>query len=241
MSAHRKHIAKYTQQYRQLYPTASLLVLESSVADFVLRTNRTQHEAIRPARDVLLSHISSSSSDRVEHSVALHSFSNGGLQCATQLIASLPSEHRVQVFNAIVLDSCPGEATYHRSVHAMSLSLPKHPLSRIVGVPLVHLMICMFNIYFFLFQVENAVSRIRKQTNDPAMIALNVPRLYVYSKADQLVLEDDVASHVADARRKGYSKVQELLFESSAHCAHAMTHKEQYWKAVATIFGDRRS
>lgn len=123
----------------------------------------------------------------------------------------------------------------------MSLSLPKHPVARSIGIPLVHLMICIFNIYFFVFGVENAVSRIRKQTNDPAIFDLNVPRLYVYSKADHLVLEDDVASHIADARRKGFSKVQELLFETSAHCAHAMTHKEQYWKAVASIFGDRNS
>ena len=33
MSAHRKHISKYTSHYRLKYPNADLLIIESSIAD----------------------------------------------------------------------------------------------------------------------------------------------------------------------------------------------------------------
>lgn len=45
----------------------------------------------------------------------------------------------------------------------------------------------------------------------------------------------DVKSHADDAKIKGYRETSEVLFEASAHCAHAMAHKEQYWEAVAGL------
>ena len=41
MSAYCKHIVKYIEQYRQKYPGAEILVIESSIADVFYRTNKT--------------------------------------------------------------------------------------------------------------------------------------------------------------------------------------------------------
>ncbi|KAM0723094.1 hypothetical protein Q7P37_001294 [Cladosporium fusiforme] len=244
MSANRKHIAKYTQQYRHQHPGAAILVLETSVSD-VFETSLSEiaascaakkHKQLAPAREIILSHLTAP--DHARQRIVLHVFSNGGAACATTLVSSLPAEQRLRAFNAIVFDSCPGEATYQRSVHAFSLSLPKHPLAQIIGLPLVHFMICMFGLVFFLFSAENFMARIRRQLNEPALFAVEVPRLYVFSHADKLVLSRDVASHAADARRKGYLKVSELPFENSAHCAHAMAHGEQYWAAVDRVISE---
>jgi len=53
-------------------------------------------------------------------------------------------------------------------------------------------------------------------------------RLYIYSKADELVPHEDVDSHAKDARLKGCNSVVQVLFENSRHYAHAMAHKDQY-------------
>lgn len=234
MSANRKHIAKYTQQHRKQYPDAEVLVIESSVADIIYRPNHTQQERLRPARDILFSHISSQTQDD-QRKVLLHVFSNGGAQCALQLVTGLPDDLRLAAFTAVVFDSCPGEATYQQSVRAMILSLPKTAWAKYFGIPLIHIMLCLFYLSFLVPGSENVVSQSRKQLNDPGLFSPLVPRLYIYSKADQLVLYEDVKTHVDDAKQKGYLAVSELLFEASGHCAHAMTHKDEYWKTIDGI------
>lgn len=233
MSANRKHIAKYTQQHRRQYPDSELLVIESSVADIIYRTNHTQQRRLRPALDIVLSHITKPKQSGRQQ-VLLHLFSNGGASSALQLAAGLENYRRT-AFSAIVFDSCPGAATYQQAVRAISLSLPKSPMAKYLGVPLIHLMLCLFYLSFLIPGTENMVSRSRRQLNDPRYFSSLVPRVYVYSEADQLVLYQDVKSHVDDAKRNGYEDVKELLFEASGHCAHAMVHKDEYWKAIDNI------
>lgn len=233
MSANRKHISKYTNYYRQEYPAAELLVIESSIADIFYRTNKTQQSRLRLARDIVTSHIPSHGQGNPQ--ILLHVFSNGGAQCAVQLATSLSPEHRPKAFSAMILDSCPGEATYARSVHAMSLSLPKSPIARYLGPLLIHFTLCLFYLAIFIFQFETVITRSRRCLNDPKMFWTGVPRVYVYSKADELVLWGDVESHAEDAKRRGYADVRRVLFGDSAHCAHAMAHREEYWRAVEGV------
>lgn len=235
MSANRKHIAKYTSQYRQQYPDADILVVESGVADMVYRSNKTQQQRLRIARDALVSHIAYTAPDHDPPRVVLHVFSNGGAQCATQLAALLPPDTRRHAFSAIIFDSCPGTATYQRTVHAMSLSMLRSPLAKIIGPPIIHLVLCFLYFALWVTGAEDVITRVRKQLNDHMMFNPEVPRLYVYSKADQLVPWQDVKSHADDAKIKGYTKTDELMFESSAHCAHAMSHKDQYWQAIGAL------
>lgn len=235
MSANRKHIAKYTQQYRELYPSADTLVLESSVADLTYRGDKIQHRRLRPALDVVLSHITSAAQSGSQHRIVLHVFSNGGTQCAARLISGLPEQHRSDAFGTLIFDSCPGEATYELSARAMALSLPKHPVAKILGVPLIHLMLCVYVFIFFVTDSKDVVARSKRKLNDPTFISSKTARLYIFSSQDQLVLEKDVRSHAADARSKGFVEVLELPFPDSGHCAHALVHKERYWETVDRI------
>jgi hypothetical protein len=241
MSANRKHIAKYTQQYRQQYEHADILVVESGVLDMVYRTIQSQQTRLRPARDILLSHLSSTVQDPGQQGAVLHMFSNGGAQCAVQLAAMLPPDIRRHAFSTIILDSCPGTATYQRTVHAMSLSMPKTPVAEILGPPILHLVLCIIFLALFITGAEDVITRIRKQLNDGELFGHDVPRLYVYSKADQLVPWQDVKSHADDSRREGYVRTGEVMFEASAHCAHALSHKYEYWGAIGTLLGTQGS
>lgn len=235
MSANRKHITKYTRQYHELYPNADILVLESSVADLTYRTDHVQHRRLRPALDVVLSHATSATQSGSRSHVLLHVFSNGGTQCAARLISGLPEEHRRTAFKTLVFDSCPGEATYALSARAMALSLPKHPLARLLGIPLIHLLLCMCLLIFIVTNSEDVVTRSKRRLNDPDFVDSKTARLYIFSSKDQLVLVKDVRSHAADAKRNGFAEVWELPFTDSGHCAHAMVHKELYWAAVHEV------
>ena len=235
MAASRKHIAKYTQQYRHQYPEAEILVVESGVAEMVYRTNSSQQARLQPARHVLLSHTSENPQSHGQRQAVLHVFSNGGSQCAIQLLTTLPEHIRLQVFRAIVFDSCPGTATYQRTVHAITLAMPKFPLMTYLGLPILHIVLCLIFLALFVTRAEDVITRLRRQLNDHKLFSPDVPRLYIYSKADRLVPYQDVKRHVEDARIKGYRASSEVLFEDSAHCAHAMAHKERYWAAVAEL------
>lgn len=235
MSANRKHIAKYTSQYRQQYPDAGILVVESGVADMVYRSNKTQQQRLYIARDALVPYIAYTKPGHDPPRVVLHVFSNGGAQCAIQLAALLPPDTRRHAFRAIIFDSCPGTATYQRTVHAMSLSMLRSPLAKIIGPPVIHLVLCFLYFALWVTGAEDVITRIRRQLNDHMLFDPEVPRLYMYSRADQLVPWQDVKSHADDAKSKGYKKTNELMFESSAHCAHAMSHKDQYWQAIGAL------
>jgi pimeloyl-ACP methyl ester carboxylesterase len=235
MSAARKHISKYTQQYRQQYTDADILVVESGVAEMVYRSNSSQQIRLQPARDVLLSHASKHAQGHSQRQAVLHVFSNGGSQCAIQLTTALPENVRRQAFSAIIFDSCPGTATYQRTVQALTLSMPKSPLTKYFGPHILHAVLCLLYLALFVTRAEDTITRLRKQLNDHKLFSPDVPRLYIYSKADQLVPYQDVKSHADDAKMKGYRATSEVLFETSAHCAHAMAHKEQYWQAVGEL------
>ena len=241
MSAARKHISKYTQQYRQRYPDADILVIESGVAEMVYRSNPSQQLWLQPARDVLLSHTSQHARGHSQRQAVLHIFSNGGSQCAIQLVSSLPENVRRQAFSAIIFDSCPGTATYQRTIQALTLSMPKSSLTRYLGPPILHIVLCLLYLALFLTRADDSITRIRKQLSDHKLFNPEVPRLYIYSKADQLVPYQDVKSHADDAKVQGYRATSEVLFETSAHCAHAMAYKEQYWEAVGGLLAPHAS
>lgn len=166
----------------------------------------------------------------------MHAFSNGGAQCAIQVVAALPPAHRATAFRAFVLDSCPGEASYTRSANAILLPLAKSPTLKLLAFPFIHLLLCLIFIADRVFGFENVVARARRRLNSSAYIAHAVPRLYIYSSADQMVPALDVEAHAEQARCAGYSDVANLRFEASGHCAHASRYAEQYWSGIAGLF-----
>lgn len=113
--------------------------------------------------------------------------------------------------------------------------MPKSPLTNYLGPPILHIVLCLIFLALLVTRAEDVITRIRKQLNDNKLFSPDIPRLYIYSKADQLVPCQDVKSHADDARVKRYRATSEVLFEASAHCAHATVHKEQYWEAVAGL------
>ncbi|OBT76740.1 hypothetical protein VF21_03869 [Pseudogymnoascus sp. 05NY08] len=233
IGAQPKHIAKYVAEYLRRYPAASLLVLESNLADMTYSGDGAQQARLGPAYHVLQAHLQP---ELAGGGIVVHAFSNGGAQCAAQVVAALPPAHRTTAFRAFVLDSCPGEASYTRSANAILLPLAKSPMLKLFAFPFIHLLLCLIVVADHVFGFENVVARARRRLNSSAYIAHAVPRLYIYSSADQMVPAPDVEAHAEQARRAGYSDVANLRFEASGHCAHASRYAEQYWGCIARLF-----
>ncbi|OBT87319.1 hypothetical protein VE02_03051 [Pseudogymnoascus sp. 03VT05] len=232
VGAQPKHIAKYVAEYLRRYPATALLVLESNLAAMTYRGDGAQQARLGSARHVLQAHLQPGLAGE---GIAVHAFSNGGAQCAAQIVAALPPAHRATAVRAFVLDSCPGEASYTRSANAILLPLAKSPMLKLLVFPFIHLLLCLIFIADHVFGFENVVARARRRLNSSAYIAHAVPRLYVYSSADQMVPAPDVEAHAEKARRAGYSDVANLRFEESGHCAHASRYSDQYWGGIARL------
>jgi hypothetical protein len=76
--------------------------------------------------------------------------------------------------------------------------------------------------------------RLRERLNDATLFPLDAPRVYIYSKSDDMVDWEDVESHAADARKQGW-KTDLALFDGSKHVGHLVADSNRFWKAVQSV------
>lgn len=115
---------------------------------------------------------------------------------------------------------------------------------------------------------ENAVSKTRRELNDPsgAFLRASVPRVYLYSKTDVMVPWRDVLGHAEEARRVLHatstattsssagrrhsetfetgsvehgSMIRTVEFDGSGHVSHITVAEEEYWEAVEKTLAAR--
>src|SRR5271155_2314013 len=103
MGAAPRHISKYTDGYRKLFPKASILLIESSPLDITYRSQAVQQERLIAACEVIANNLPGGGQQTV-----LHAFSNAGAQTATQLAERLRRERGSVPFTRTIFDSCPG-------------------------------------------------------------------------------------------------------------------------------------
>lgn len=79
---------------------------------------------------------------------------------------------------------------------------------------------------------------LKSSLNNPRVLPWSnkrTPRLYIYSKTDELIQWQYVDDHINHLRRLGMD-VQAEVFEDSPHVAHARTDPSRYWTAVARLW-----
>ncbi|CAM1502519.1 Fc.00g045030.m01.CDS01 [Cosmosporella sp. VM-42] len=234
-SARTRHIAKYTAGYQKLYPSASILIVQTWSYDVILRpTDRWHLARLQPACDIILSFLDANQDGggiRV-----FHAFSNAGALAAGLLLTMLRSSRPLtkDVFHALLLDSCPGQGGYWALSRAMIVSLRfnTYPYPVYAAASLLTYIGALYLALGTFLGMENIVDRIRRRLNDEDLVDRSVPRLYLCSKTDELVHWKDVASHAAEAKQKGY-ETQDLMFQGSSHCAHLQKDAGRYWCAVS--------
>lgn len=225
MGAAPKHITKYTAAYRKLFPTARIILVRNELADF-FRSEATYASLLTPAIDVVKEHVDAGGQ------VLVHSFSNGGGNQLVELAkAWTKREGSPLPMRAQMVDSAPGNGGWLRSHKAMSTSLPRFWLWRLLGSATIHLFLAMLFVIGKLTGSEPMMDVMRRQLNAPVLFDQRAPRVYLYSKADEMVGHDEVEEHADKAEAQGW-KVTRIRFERSPHAGHIREDEARYWGAV---------
>ena len=216
--APRRAITKYTAKYAQLYPSAPLVLVESSFRDMLTRTEAGRRTWLAP----VIKQLSALDQPRV----LAHIFSNGGSYMLTQLAKFYRETYGAPLpLHALVLDSCPGGTEVRTVVRAIATVLPRQWYFYYPGWACI----CMYILLYALFTgKDNVIDRIRRTLNDPALISTEAPRLYVFSKQDDMVSWQAVSMHAENARKCGYNATT-AEFHGSKHVAHAVKDPQRYW------------
>ncbi|KAF2821359.1 hypothetical protein CC86DRAFT_103083 [Ophiobolus disseminans] len=220
-----KHIAKYTISYQKLFPTSRLILIRSFTRDMVRR--RSEYAGLqRPAMDLVHEHVESGGE------VLVHSFSNGGGNQLNEFAKAWKERFGTKMPMRIqVLDSSPTKGPWMKTHAAIAVSLPRTLFWRWFGGALVHLLLAGY------FIVNTALGNANKnlvlcgELNDENVFNMDVPRVYLYSRADEMVGFEEADEHAKTAESKGWD-VTRVHFEKSAHCGHVREDEVKYWAAI---------
>jgi hypothetical protein len=220
-----KHIAKYTVAYQKMFPSSRILLVRSFTRDMFRRT-AAYPPLLQPAIDLVHEHVKSGGE------ILVHSFSNGGANQINEFAKAWKAQYGTMVPMRIhVFDSSPTKGTWMKSHAAISASLPKSLFWRLFGGLMVHLLLVCTFVVWTAMRKENKAIIICRELNDETIFDKKVPRVYLYSRADQMVGPEEVEDHSGIAAAKGWD-VTRVVFEKSPHCGHVREDEAKYWAAV---------
>jgi Eukaryotic protein of unknown function (DUF829) len=239
MDAAPKHIEKYLVTYKKLYPTARILVITISLADFFLKSEAARRAEISPAVTVLLS--PGSGATQSPPGILVHVFSNGGvkrLHGLTGLYYEKSRPHAALPASAVIFDSAPGSPQIRRDVHALMAGAPRLLFLRLPFAALTYILVFLLVLlHKFTPFLKSIVEGIRDGLNDGKTLSSAATRCYIYSEEDKSVGPEPIEAHAADAHEKGI-KVIMNKFHGSGHVAHMKHDEGRYWDIVQRTWNE---
>ncbi|KAH8704668.1 indole-diterpene biosynthesis protein-like protein PaxU [Phaeosphaeriaceae sp. PMI808] len=220
-----KHIAKYAISYQNLFPTSRIVLVRCFTRDMFRRTVE-YGPLLKPAMDLVNEHISRGGE------LLVHSFSNGGGNQVNEFAKKWKVQYKTLLPMRIqVLDSSPTKGPWMKSHAAITASLPHSLFWRWFGGTFVHLLLACTFIVWTALRKENKMVILCRQLNDETVFDNNVPRVYLYSRADQMVGFEEADEHANISESKGWN-VTRVHFEQSAHCGHVREDEKKYWASI---------
>ncbi|KAK3328647.1 hypothetical protein B0T19DRAFT_196402 [Cercophora scortea] len=247
-----KHVQKYVDGYRTLYPSAKLVLIYSPILKALYQTLEARSHSMVPILETVLGRSIKSSTyaeDRTLRSalhthasdrVLVHVMSNtGGINFAATLHAYQQSDPDAKPFphQMLVCDSTPGSTHFLSNIapwsRALALGVAGYlPWPFLLTQGLAAAFLGTLHGVGWLLGMPSAADFSTNAVNDPALSDINARKLYLYSKADDIIYWEDLEEHAAQARERGYTVDMEM-FEGSPHVGHMRAHPEQYWAAIA--------
>ncbi|KAJ3851501.1 hypothetical protein EV368DRAFT_83458 [Lentinula lateritia] len=255
MGAKLPHILKYTKVYKDMYPNATQIIVQSE-PHFFWSSKRTRMNNLVPAAEVLEAHGCNGTrqeSPRDGNSPHILSLSDtatgGGLQMytlgnllRTRSGSSSGSRESSPHVSAIVIDSCPGNASFRGAIQAFTAALPKNSFLRVPVIFFITLLYGFGIIRHRIFGVRPIFERLkegllRKGSEGGILpwMTEKTPRMYICSNMDELIPVEQVEDHVKEARYRGLN-AKIVVYEDTSHVAHARRYPEQYWGAVKDLW-----
>lgn len=137
--------------------------------------------------------------------------------------------------DARLLDS--DKADRQRATQAFIVPFKKaNPLVRYPVQALFSLAIGAIWILHHLGLFHDVVSTIGSRLMDATYFPLDIPRLYIYSSADELISHERIHEHVESAADViGRQHITSRVYHDSGHVAHAKVHGKAYWHDVREL------
>lgn len=82
---------------------------------------------------------------------------------------------------------------------------------------------------------QHPLIALRERLVDPQLFDRKAPRVYIYSKEDEMVSWRAVEEHITQAREKGF-KAEGEEWKGSKHVAHMIMAEERYWDVVERVW-----
>lgn len=244
-----KRIEKYTEGYHRLWPCSRILLIRTTLSEYLFQSTTSLRKRLRPAHhEIRKLGLERQSQLQDEHTsepesgeIILHIFSQGGSNTATQLLESMNAilstlgQKGPLPLRQIVLDSCPGDPGIHSSFTAGAYSLPETSLLRPLSSTALFILIAGLAGMEATGLKKPLAKKMRSQLNDPAIFSARATRLYLTSEADTIVDSRDVEEHRNQAAAKGLT-TDILRFRRAGHCSLVLEDGAAYWNAIASAW-----
>lgn len=220
-----KHIAKYTLSYQRLFPSSQIILQRCYTPDMFTRSARYA-TLLSPALDITHEHTTSGGP------VLVHSFSNGGGNQVNEFAKAWKRKYNSKLpMQVQIMDSSPTKGPWMKSYAAISAGLPKTLFWKWFGGLLVHMLLLGSFLVNMIRGRENKMVVLCREMNDDSVFDNSVPRVYLYSRVDEMVGYEEVEEHAAIAKRKGWDLTM-VRFEKSGHCGHVREDEQKYWGTI---------
>jgi len=247
MSAQLSHLHQYTRYYSEVYPQATQILVRSHPS-FFFRTEKANDAVLAPVIEELEAagciapskpkgHVDAKEPARI----LVHAFSNGGAFGLTRLgrllLRRLPSSQRLT--SVIVLDSCPGNDGFGSTIKAFMTSIT-NPLMRIAFVLVLSLMYGYMTLLHILANTPPIFDVLKAALLNPRVVPWvdeRSPRVYIFSKNDEMVPWQQVMAHAEKAKELGMD-VRIKLYEQTSHVTHMRADPGTYWATIGEAWGD---
>ncbi|CAH0004337.1 unnamed protein product [Clonostachys byssicola] len=245
-----KHIVKYIDKYRALFPKVSILVVKSFLRHFFwLPGARKELEPAAVAIRSLLSADDPTGTSTTRPPMLVHLFSNSGLSTIYNLCDAYSGTTEIEKTNprdrlplhATIFDSSPGTYEYMSVASAVMFGVPRgNWLARIMATPLAHFLSMCLWIWVRVFGGADW-PRVWGQASNNTTRSVETCRSYLFSAADPLVRKDAVQANAKDALVKGFHVLYQEDFGNSKHVAHARSDPNRYWRVVKETWEGHKS
>jgi hypothetical protein len=169
-----------------------------------------------------------------------HCFSNGGSAGMASLIKACKAQSLTFRYSAIIIDSAPGTYGHHNNykIYTAPLHNPVHKLLTFIYINILTSigMPCLFIFFKFSghkFLIDYITIALRNK------MATNCPRLFIYSKKDELVPYERVQNEIKISKDLGFD-TDILIFENSAHVKHWVDNQQAYEAKIDEFLSKRK-
>lgn len=231
-----KHVAKYTDGYRKLYPSARLVVVFGPILRAITQTLPQRERTMAPVVDAVFGGSDDTAAHAKERILVTCMSNTGGINVAATLHAYKVRFGVPMRYTLLTCDSAPGNTEFFRNIapwsRAMALGTANFfPWPFIVTQAFAALFLAGVHGAAWITGNQSAAEFSTGAVNDVELSVKSAGKLYLYSKKDDIIKWTDIEEHAADAREKGYDVVCEM-FEDTPHVGHMKVHPEQYWDAI---------